>query len=104
MITLGSKVQDTITGFTGVAVSRTQYLFGCVRVGIEPQEMKDGKPIEGLYFDEQRLVELSEKTGYEVNEPNNVRSARQSDKADQPGGPGDAPPERRVPGARGDPR
>jgi hypothetical protein len=60
-IKLGSKVRDSITGFTGIAVSRTEHLFGCVRVSIEPQECKDGKPVDICWFDEQR-VELVEET------------------------------------------
>ena len=28
---LGSRVKDSITGFEGFAVSRTEYLYGCVR-------------------------------------------------------------------------
>lgn len=55
-ITLGRKYRDTITGFSGTATSRHQYLFGCVRVTLEgPSE--DGKAPEELAFDEQRLVE-----------------------------------------------
>jgi hypothetical protein len=55
MITLGSKVRDTLTGFTGTATGRTEWLYGCTRICIEPNEMKDGKPIEGVWFDEQRI-------------------------------------------------
>ena len=54
-ITLGTLVTDSITGFSGVAVSRTEYLFGCVRVGVQPQQLKEGKMIEAEYIDEQRL-------------------------------------------------
>ena len=61
MISLGSKVRDSITGFTGIATSRTEYLYGCVHVGISPQELKDGKPIEVQWFDEQRVVVLEAK-------------------------------------------
>lgn len=54
MIKLGSKVKDKITGFTGVAVQRIDYLYGCTRYGVEAKVGKDGKaPFE--YFDEQRL-------------------------------------------------
>lgn len=53
MVTLGKYVTDSVTGFKGVAVSRTTYLYGCIRVGVEAAN-KDGKPITE-YFDEQRL-------------------------------------------------
>lgn len=57
MVTLGSKVKDNITGFEGIATGRSEYLYGCVRVLVEPQELRDGKPIEAQWFDEQRLEE-----------------------------------------------
>lgn len=53
---LGDTVRDTITGFQGVAVGRTAWLYGCDRIGVEPREMKDGKPIDIVWFDEARLV------------------------------------------------
>jgi len=55
MIELGSIVKDKITGFTGIAMSSTTWLFGCVRIHVEPQELHDGKPIAMQVFDEQRL-------------------------------------------------
>ena len=61
MVKLGNKVRDTLTGFAGVAVARTEWLYGCSRIGIEPTELKDGKPIETQWFDEQR-VEMVEDT------------------------------------------
>jgi hypothetical protein len=60
MIQLGSKVRDTVTGFTGLAVSRTEFLHGCVRVGIEPQTLHEGKPMDAHWFDEQRVVLVEE--------------------------------------------
>lgn len=76
MIKLGAKVTDSITGFTGIATARTEYLYGCVRVSVEPTELHEGKPVEAQYFDEQRLEdEPTAKTG----------------------GPGDFPPSRDVP-------
>ncbi len=55
MVKLGDKVKDSITGFEGVAVSRTEYLYGCVRVGVEGST----KPGESFWFDEQRLSTAS---------------------------------------------
>jgi hypothetical protein len=59
MVKLGTVVTDSLTGFTGTATSRTEYLFGCVRVYVEPTGLHDGSPIEGQYFDEQRLTTKS---------------------------------------------
>lgn len=64
MVKLGSRVKDSLTGFKGVAVARTEYLYGCVRVCVEPEALKDGKPIDAQWFDEQRLdVTSAAKTG-----------------------------------------
>lgn len=60
MVQLGSKVRDSLTGFSGTAVSRTEFLYGCVRVGVEPDALHDGKPIDPHWFDEQRLVLVEE--------------------------------------------
>ena len=59
MVKLGTRVRDSITGFAGIAVCRTEYLYGCVRIGVEPQELQNGKPVESQYFDEQRIEEAS---------------------------------------------
>ncbi len=60
MIKLGNKVKDTVTGFQGIATGRTEWMYGCARICVEPQELHDGKPIEGQWFDEQRLEVISD--------------------------------------------
>jgi len=60
VIKLGATVRDSISGFTGIATARTEYLFGCVRVLVEPTELKDGVPLDSQWFDEQRLTENSD--------------------------------------------
>jgi len=54
MVQLGDKVTDSITGFSGVAVVRAEYLDKHVRVCVESTELKDGKPV-AEWFDEERL-------------------------------------------------
>lgn len=54
-IELGKKYCDKVTGFTGVATSRHEYLNGCVRVSLTPTTLKDGKTIEPESFDVQQL-------------------------------------------------
>jgi hypothetical protein len=58
MIELGTKVKDLITGFTGVAVARTEWLYGCARIVVESCDLKDGVPISPQWFDEQRVEEI----------------------------------------------
>lgn len=55
-IELGQEVRDTITGLKGVAVLRISYLYGCERIGVQPKEVKEGKPAEIVYIDEPQLV------------------------------------------------
>lgn len=58
-ISLGSVVQDTITGFMGTITARTEYLHSNTRVCVESKELHEGKPIEGQWFDESRLQQLA---------------------------------------------
>lgn len=58
MIELGSKVKDTVTGLVGIATARTEWLNGCARVTIQPQELKDGRPVEGYTVDEPQIEVL----------------------------------------------
>lgn len=55
MIGVGDSVKDKITGLTGIAVCRTEWLYGCVRVGVQPRTAKDGKIPEIEYIDEPQL-------------------------------------------------
>ena len=64
---LGDVVRDTITGFEGVIVSRTQWLYNCNTYGVKSRELKDGKPQDAVYFDEPQLELVSEKELEEDN-------------------------------------
>lgn len=55
-ITLGEKYRDKITGFQGLATSRHEYLYGCVRYSLESELATAGGKSEEFTFDEQRLV------------------------------------------------
>lgn len=55
--TLGSKVKCIVTGFTGIAVARLEYLNGCIQYGVKPKVKKE-KPSEmpdAIYIDQQQL-------------------------------------------------
>lgn len=75
MIGLGSKVRDRITGFTGIAIARVEYLTGCIQVGISPPLSAEGKLIPAEYFDICRLEVLDatsmlERANDDVGGPN----------------------------------
>jgi hypothetical protein len=54
-IELGDEAKDAITGFTGVVVCDVKFLHGCRRLGLQPRELKDGKPLDYVTFDEPQL-------------------------------------------------
>lgn len=58
MIKLGSKVKDSISGFSGIATGRSTYLHGCVHICITPQELHEAKLIGSQWFDEPQVMEL----------------------------------------------
>lgn len=81
-IELGAVARDSITGFTGVVVAITEWLNGCVRVSIQPKELKDGKPIEVVSFDVEQVELMSpasdrvvRKTGGPHPEPSRAATA-----------------------------
>lgn len=51
-VNLGDEVKDKVTGFKGIVVAITEWLYGCRRVTVQPPAGKDGKVPEGMSFDE----------------------------------------------------
>ncbi len=58
---LGDKLKDIITGFSGICVSRSQWISNCNTYGLKSVELKDGKPLENEHFDEPVLTLVKEK-------------------------------------------
>lgn len=52
---LGQRAKDKITGFEGILTARCEFLTGCNRYCIQPTELRDGKPIDSIYFDEAQI-------------------------------------------------
>lgn len=51
-IKLGMEVQDTISGMKGICTCVSDWLYGCARVGLQPQGLdKDGRKQEVEFFD-----------------------------------------------------
>lgn len=65
----------TTTGFTGVVTCRSEWTNGCIRYQLQAKELKDGKPLDVVSFDEQDL-ELVE-----------AQTVTESAAADRKGGP-----------------
>ena len=69
MIKLGDKVKDVVTGYTGIATSKTEYLNGCIQMVVMPKQSPDQKK-KDEYPDGVRLdIEQLEKVGNGVNVP-----------------------------------
>ena len=64
-IELGDEVQDIITGLTGIAITKAEYLWGCDRFAVQPQEIKDGKIVESTWFDEPQLTVITKQKLYQ---------------------------------------
>ena len=71
-IELGNKVKDIVTGFEGIAVSKVEYLNGCVQFCIKPLKGKDGKMPEGEYIDQQQLSVVSVGVAVKVKDTGGV--------------------------------
>ena len=52
----GDQVKHELTGLVGCVTAVDAWKNGCVRVCIQPREIKDGKPVDGSWVDEQDLV------------------------------------------------
>ena len=61
-IELGSTVKDKISGLIGTAVSRTEYLNGCIQYCVMPTAKKGATEIPSWNIDHQQLIVLKKKT------------------------------------------
>lgn len=75
VVKLGQKVRDTITGLEGIAVARTVWMYGCVRITVQPMEVKEGKPAEMVFVDEPQLEIVREKAAPEAAPAHGPRSS-----------------------------
>jgi len=55
MINLGDEVEDIVSGFKGIVVSKHLYLQGCSRISVQQVVDKDGKLPDSHTFDEPQL-------------------------------------------------
>lgn len=61
MIELGTKVKDKVSGFTGIAVSKIEFLNGCIQYEVMPKTKAKDKLPKGEFIDESQLIELKTK-------------------------------------------
>lgn len=65
---LGMRVKDKVTGVEGIADSLCFDLYGCVQMNINRGYSKEGKRLDGIWFDVTRLKILSGKRVMNVPE------------------------------------
>ena len=58
-VKLGLTYKDSISGFVGIAIARTVYLYGCERVLLSPTKLKkDGDFLSDCWLDEAQVVKV----------------------------------------------
>lgn len=60
-IKLGDKVRCKLTGFTGTAVAKTEFINGCIQWNVLPKGKDKGKMPEDMSIDEQSLEVIPKK-------------------------------------------
>lgn len=57
-VSLGSRVKDSISGFTGIATGKAQYLHASDQVLVSAETCDRGKEPASCWLDERRLTEV----------------------------------------------
>ena len=85
---MGLKVEDRVTGFTGVVTSVCYDLYGCIQVALNPGTSPDGKLDDGRWFDAKRIKVLNKKPVMEIpafaSEPLLARAGDENGPAEKP--------------------
>jgi len=60
---LGHEVKDKVSDYTGVVISISFDLYGCIQADVRPKDLKkeDGMPKSGYWLDVSRLKVISKK-------------------------------------------
>ena len=83
MIQLGDRARDSITGYEGIVIARSEWLNGCVRFELQSEKLKDGVPHEPYWVDQQQIALVVSKA------PKDVTAGK--GESPPPGGPRSAP-------------
>ena len=65
----GDKVEDTISGYTGVIVTFLEYDRGCIQYAVQAKAPKVGKLPHPEYIDEGHLILIKSKKQLETPDP-----------------------------------
>jgi len=71
---LGDTVRDRISGYEGVVVAITDWLYGCRRITVQTPEMHEGKPVDSQCIDSAQC-ELVAKRSKKIGQADKKRPA-----------------------------
>ena len=52
---LGSTAKDKVTGYKGIIIGRSEWLYGCRRYTVQSSELDKGSPIAAIGLDEEAV-------------------------------------------------
>lgn len=55
-IKFGQRVTEKVSGYTGIVIAKTEWIYGCVRFGVQAEGLHEGVPLEPQWFDEGELT------------------------------------------------
>jgi len=69
MIELGQEVKDKVTGFTGIAIAKLEFLNGCLQFCVQPKmKSNNADRPDGKYLDVEQLDVVSGSKKIKLNE------------------------------------
>ena len=60
-IGMGDKVKDTLSGFTGVVLARSEHMTGCNQLYVLPDSTETNEMKSGHWFDVERMEKLEDR-------------------------------------------
>ena len=70
-IQLGDTVKDTITGITGIAVARINWIAGCDRIIVQPKAIKKGSELPDSFTLDEPLLKIIKRATRKKKKDNN---------------------------------
>ena len=55
-IKMGQRVTEKVSGYAGIVVAKTEWIYGCVRFAVQAEGLHEGNPREAQWFDEGELA------------------------------------------------
>lgn len=77
---LGFKVEDRVTGWTGIVTSISFDLYGCIQAVVTPPVNNEGKKENGIWCDIGRLKVLDKKRVMDIPDFTGVGSVAEGNK------------------------